>query len=102
VRTATTGAEALAAGAELEPDIALLDLMMPGMDGYELARRIRRQPWGERAYVVALTGWGQEEHRQRTQEAGFDEHLTKPAEKEALQAVLKHGPHDAVPTQKSR
>jgi signal transduction histidine kinase/chemotaxis methyl-accepting protein methylase/CheY-like chemotaxis protein len=96
VRTATSGAEALVAGAELEPEVVLLDLMMPGMDGYELARRIRQQPWGERAYVVALTGWGQEEHRRRTQEAGFDEHLTKPAEKEALQAVLKRGRHEAV------
>lgn len=96
VRTATSGAEALVVGAELAPDVVLLDLMMPGMDGYEVARRIRQQRWGERAFVVALTGWGQEEHRRRTREAGFDEHLTKPADKDSLLSVLQRARDEAA------
>jgi signal transduction histidine kinase/CheY-like chemotaxis protein len=88
VLTASNGADALAAAARLRPDIVLLDLSMPGMDGYELARRIRSEPWGKHVLLVALTGWGQEQHRRRSKEAGFDHHLTKPADPEALRAVL--------------
>ncbi len=58
------------------------------MDGYELARRMRAEPWGEKALLVAVTGWGQEQHRRRSKEAGFDRHLTKPADPDALRAVL--------------
>ena len=88
VRTASNGSDALAAAAKLHPDIVLLDLSMPGMDGYEVARRMRAQPWGQEARVFALTGWGQEQHRRRSKEAGFDGHLTKPADLDALRAVL--------------
>lgn len=88
VRTAASGQEALEAGAQLRPDIVLLDLSMPGMDGYEVARRMRAEPWGKAALLVALTGWGQEQHRRRSQEAGFDRHLIKPADMDALRAVL--------------
>jgi two-component system, chemotaxis family, CheB/CheR fusion protein len=88
VRTASNGVEALEIGAQLHPEIVLLDLSMPGMDGYELAQHIRAQEWGRRALLVALTGWGQEQHRRRSKEAGFDRHLTKPANAEALRAVL--------------
>jgi CheY-like chemotaxis protein len=56
----------------------LLDLGMPRMNGYEAAAEIRRQPWGERALLIALTGWGQQQDRQRTSETGFDAHLVKP------------------------
>ena len=66
----------------------LLDLSMPGMDGYELARRIRAESWGKEALLVALTGWGQDQHRRRSHEAGFDRHMIKPANAEALRAVL--------------
>jgi two-component system CheB/CheR fusion protein len=88
VRTAFSGAQALEVGAKLRPDVVLLDLAMPGMDGYEVARRMRAESWGREAVLVALTGWGQEHHRRRSQEAGFDRHMTKPADPEALRAVL--------------
>ncbi|MBV8144768.1 MAG: response regulator [Gammaproteobacteria bacterium] len=89
VRTASNGPEALATAAGLCPDVVLLDLGMPGMDGYELARRMRAESWGKEAYLVALTGWGQEQHRRRSQEAGFDRHLVKPADVDALRTVLE-------------
>lgn len=88
VRTASNGPDALAAGAQLRPSLVLLDLGMPGMDGYELARRMRAESWGKEALLVALTGWGQEQHRRRSQEAGFDRHMIKPADADALRAVL--------------
>jgi CheY-like chemotaxis protein len=88
VRTAPGGAEALEVAKEQRPEIVLIDLMMPGMDGYELAHRIRQAPWGKDAFLVALTGWGQDEHRRRTKEAGFDRHLVKPADPDALAAIL--------------
>src|SRR5262245_43077276 len=88
VRTAHDGAAALALAAEFEPDVVLLDIGLPGMDGYEVARRLRRQATAKVPYLVALTGWGQEENRKRSKEAGFDEHLVKPAELSALYKVL--------------
>jgi two-component system CheB/CheR fusion protein len=88
VRTAMSGAEALETGAALEPDIVLLDLKMPEMDGYEVARRMRAEPWGAGMLLVALTGFGQDEHKRRTKEAGFDRHLTKPADRAAVEALL--------------
>jgi two-component system, chemotaxis family, CheB/CheR fusion protein len=93
VRTAFSGEEALKLGPHLCPDVVLLDLGMPGMDGYEVARRIRREPWGRDILLVALTGWGLDQHRNQTKEAGFDRHLTKPAELEALLAVLNEHVH---------
>ena len=88
VRTASNGPDALEAAATLHPDVVLLDLSMPGMDGYELARRMRAESWGKQALLVALTGWGQDQHRRRSHEAGFDRHMIKPANAEALRAVL--------------
>jgi CheY-like chemotaxis protein len=99
VRTAFSGADALAASVDMHPDIVLLDLKMPGMDGFEVARRLRAQPGGTDMTIVAVTGWGQEEHKRRTREAGFDKHLTKPADRAELEAVLaashrtRPGPH---------
>jgi signal transduction histidine kinase len=84
VRTAVNGAVALEIAAGFLPDIVLLDIRMPVMDGYEAARRLRAEPYGKRAILVALTGWGQPEHRERSGSAGFDAHLTKPLEYEAL------------------
>jgi two-component system, chemotaxis family, CheB/CheR fusion protein len=89
VRTASNGPDALAAAAQLRPSVVLLDLGMPGMDGYELARRIRAESWGKEALLVALTGWGQEQYRRRSQEAGFDRHMIKPANADALRTVLE-------------
>jgi len=88
VRTEFSGAAALDAMPEFRPDVVLLDLKMPGMDGYEVARRIRATPWGRQLLLVALTGLGQEEHKRRSKEAGFDHHLTKPADRAAIEAVL--------------
>jgi len=88
VRTARNGAEALAIAGEFKPEIVLLDLGMPKMDGYATAREIRKRPWGKRATLIALTGWGQQKDRQRTADAGFDRHLVKPvAEMELFEAL---------------
>ncbi len=67
-------------GAEFLPNLVFMDVGMPGMNGYDLARLIRAQPWSEQTLLVALTGWGQDEDRRRSHEAGFDHHLVKPAE----------------------
>jgi PAS domain S-box-containing protein len=88
VQIARTGAEALKAFEAYDPAVVLLDIGMPGMDGYEVARRIRAGFPGRRPAIVALTGWGQEEDRKRAREAGFDRHLVKPADVGALQAML--------------
>ncbi|MGH7338093.1 MAG: response regulator, partial [Myxococcota bacterium] len=68
--------------------LALLDIGMPGMDGYEVARRIRSQPRFRDVTLVALTGWGQDEDRRRAQEAGFDHHVGKPATVAQLRSLL--------------
>jgi CheY-like chemotaxis protein len=78
VRTAHDGVEALAIADTFEPDIVLLDLGMPKMDGYEVARQVRTRPHGRRVKLIALTGWGQQQDRDRTSAAGFDAHLVKP------------------------
>jgi CheY-like chemotaxis protein len=78
VRTAFDGPSALATAETFLPHAALLDIGLPGMSGYELAQRLRAQPHGKRIYLVAITGWGSDEDKRRTREAGFDVHLTKP------------------------
>jgi CheY-like chemotaxis protein len=88
VRVAHNGPAALELTKGYRPEIVFLDIGMPGMDGYEVARRLRRQPGLENVRLAALTGWGQEEDRRRTAEAGFDHHLVKPVESSALQALL--------------
>ncbi|MBY0525621.1 MAG: PAS domain S-box protein [Gemmataceae bacterium] len=88
-RTAHDGVEAVQAAAAFRPDVVLLDIGMPRMNGYEAARHIREQPWGKRMVLVALTGWGQEEDKRRATEAGFHYHLTKPVEPGALEKLLE-------------
>ncbi|MBA3481384.1 MAG: response regulator, partial [Pirellulales bacterium] len=88
VRTANDGLEALDVAAEFRPDIVLMDIGMPRLNGYDTARRMREQLWGKRMVLVALTGWGQEEDRQRTKDAGFDHHFVKPIEPAALRTLL--------------
>ena len=88
VHVALSGEEALPLAARIKPDTVFLDLKMPQMDGYEVAQRLRREPWGEDTWLVALTGWGLDEHKRRTKDAGFDQHLTKPADRAALEAIL--------------
>ena len=92
VRVAYSGAEGLAASSEFEPDLVFLDIGMPGMDGFETARRMRDQPAGRKAVLVALTGWGQDEVLRRVKEAGFNRHLTKPASMADLEALLYAAP----------
>jgi PAS domain S-box-containing protein len=88
VRTAYDGAGGLEVVRTFRPDVALLDIGMPGMNGYELARRLRAQDDLRGMILVAVTGWGQEEDRLRSREAGFDLHLTKPADLAALEGLL--------------
>ena len=87
VRVAADGIEAVAIAQEFDPQIALLDIGMPRMDGYEAARRIRAA-MGGRVILVALTGFGQEEDQRRAYEAGFDRHVTKPAEPDVLESLI--------------
>jgi PAS domain S-box-containing protein len=87
VRTCNDGASALAAVAERRPELILLDLGMPGMDGFEVARRLRAEPGGA-PVIVALSGWGQQSDRDRTTEAGFDRHLVKPVAADELERLL--------------
>jgi PAS domain S-box-containing protein len=86
--TAYDGLEAVQAAAAFRPDVVLLDIGMPRMNGYEAARYIKEQPWGPSMAVIALTGWGQEEDKRRALEAGFDHHLTKPVDAAALEKLL--------------
>ena len=88
VRVAYSGMAALEMTKTYTPDVVFLDIGMPGMDGYEVARRLRQQPGLEKVVLAALTGWGQQEDRRRTAEAGFDHHLVKPPEPKALEDVL--------------
>ncbi|MDB5035346.1 MAG: domain S-box [Chlorobi bacterium] len=88
VRSAHDGREALRLGAAFLPDMVLLDIGMPGMNGYEVARRIREESWGRNVVLVAVTGWGQPEDRRRSREAGFDHHLLKPVEPAMLTKLL--------------
>jgi len=88
VRTVFDGLAALETAAHFRPDVVLLDIGMPKLDGYETARRIRQEPWGKYMVLAALTGWGQEEDKRRTREAGFDHHFVKPVEPAILQRFL--------------
>ncbi|HLQ85820.1 MAG TPA: response regulator, partial [Salinisphaeraceae bacterium] len=82
------GEQALAAASTFQPDAILLDLGMPGMDGFETARRLRATAAGRDALLIALTGWSREQDSQRTAAAGFDHHLAKPVEADVLEQVL--------------
>jgi len=88
VRTAHDGNRAVEVAEAFQPHVALLDIGLPGMSGYEVARRLREQPAMRRAFLVALSGYGQEEDRQRALEAGFDHHLIKPVDFDVLKALI--------------
>ena len=77
-----------AAAARFRPDMGLLDIGLPHLNGFEAARKIREQPWGKGMVLVALTGWGQDEDRQKSRDAGFDAHLVKPVDHAALMKLL--------------
>jgi CheY-like chemotaxis protein len=86
--TAHDGPEALAAARSFGPDVVFLDIGLPEMDGYEVAKRLRADAVLAKAHLVALTGWGSEDDKKRTLDAGFDMHLTKPIEPSALTQVF--------------
>jgi PAS domain S-box-containing protein len=90
VRVAYDGSTSLAQAQEFQPELIFLDIGMPGMDGYEVARQLRQLPGLENAVLVAVTGWGQEEDRRRSLEAGFDGHMVKPAEPRNLREFFAH------------
>ncbi len=99
VRTASSGRGALEIAREFRPDVALLDIGLPDISGHELARLLRAQPATSRTWLIAVSGWGQEQDKRRALEAGFDLHLTKPADPERLLSLLAdraalrhHGP----------
>jgi CheY-like chemotaxis protein len=92
VALAFDGMAAIATAATFRPDVVLLDIGMPGMDGYETARHLRATADGSNMLLVALTGWGQEEDKQQAIDAGFDEHFTKPMDSGVLAALMKRAP----------
>jgi CheY-like chemotaxis protein len=87
-RVALDGESALATAAEWAPEIVVLDIGLPGVNGYEICRAMRATPWGRHALIVALTGWGQEQDRKRAEEAGFDRHIVKPIDDEELRRLF--------------
>jgi CheY-like chemotaxis protein len=87
-KTAHDGLEALDIAAAFLPDLILLDIGMPRLNGSETAKRIRTQPWGKDVVLVALTGWGQEEDRRKSAESGFNLHMVKPIELATLESLL--------------
>jgi CheY-like chemotaxis protein len=87
-RVASDGPQALREAEEGRPDVVLLDLGLPGLNGYEVARRIREQPWGHGMTLIAITGYADDTYRRRSAEAGIDLHLAKPVDFPELQALL--------------
>ena len=88
VQIAQDGLEAFRAAERSHPDVIVLDLAMPELNGYDAARKIREQPWGKEIAIIALTGWGQEDDRRKSKEAGFDGHLVKPVDYDKLLELL--------------
>jgi CheY-like chemotaxis protein len=87
-KIAHNGIQALGIAHQFEPDAMIIDIGMPGLDGLELARRIRAEAWGKDLLLVAASGWGQDEDKQRSREAGFNMHLVKPIELRELEGLL--------------
>ena len=98
VRTAHDGLEAIEQAQDYRPHVLLLDLGMPKLNGYDVCRRVREQAWGTTMEIIALTGWGQAEDRQRTKEAGFDHHLVKPVDVARLKELLDEAAQRAQPS----
>lgn len=88
VSTAGDGMQAIELATTFRPDVVLMDIGLPRLNGYDAARRIREMPGGDRIVLVALTGWGHEEDRRQATEAGFDHHWVKPVDLQALRDLL--------------
>ena len=91
VRTVHDCHAAICEAERFSPEVVILDIGMPGMDGYEVCRQIRREPWVQSMLIVALTGWGDDSDRRRSMEAGFDHHFVKPLDTNALIRRILHG-----------
>jgi CheY-like chemotaxis protein len=87
-RVTADGLSALREAEAFRPDVVLLDIGLPKLNGFEVARRLRQQPWGQSVILIAVTGWGQEEHRRESSDAGFDAHLVKPVDPIKLVQLL--------------
>lgn len=87
-RTAHDGETAVATAESFLPEVVLLDIGLPKLNGYEVAQRIRGSAWGKSMFLIAVTGWGQEEDRQRSSEVGLNVHMVKPVEPAALERLL--------------
>ncbi|MBK8019052.1 MAG: response regulator [Betaproteobacteria bacterium] len=94
MRVASDGFEALRLGETFEPHVVMLDIGMPGLDGFETARRVRAAPWGRDVLLVAITGWGRPDDRAQSQAAGFDLHLVKPVDLDVIESLLTGAPED--------
>ena len=92
VRVAYSGSEGLRIASEWRPEVGVLDIGIPDMDGYELCRAIREQSADRQPMLIACTGWGQQEDVQRAHQAGFDHHLVKPVDPDAVLRLLEHAP----------
>ena len=88
LRVAYDSLDAIESAGEFQPQVMLLDIGLPGLNGYETAHQVRQQPWGRNLLLIAITGWGQEEAKQRSWEAGFDSHLVKPVDPAVLVDLL--------------
>ena len=87
-RTAHDGEEAVTTAEAFRPQVVLLDIGLPKLNGYEVAQRIRQQEWGTSMFLVAVTGWGQDEDRRRSEDVGMNLHMVKPVEPSALDRML--------------
>jgi CheY-like chemotaxis protein len=87
-RTAHDGESALETAETFLPEVILLDIGLPKLNGYEVAQRIRERPWGASMFLIAVTGWGQDEDRQRSSEVGLNVHMVKPVEPSELEKLL--------------
>jgi CheY-like chemotaxis protein len=92
VLTAPDGRRAVEVAEIFRPDVILMDVAMPQLDGLEATREIRLRPWGARVRIIALTAWGRESERRRTLEAGMDLHLVKPVDPDTLVSLLRQSP----------
>ena len=101
VRQAHDGYEALAIAREFDAEVIVLDIGMPGLDGYAVCRQLRAMPHGQEMRILALTGWGQQDDRRKTREAGFDAHLVKPVDPDQLTRILSDvsAAHQPPPSQ---
>jgi CheY-like chemotaxis protein len=95
IRTAYDGLDAVEVAQTFHPELVLLDIGLPKLNGYDVARQIRQQSWGRNVILVALTGWGDQDDRRRSQEAGFNFHVVKPVDVIALERLLSGSPQTA-------